>query len=196
MNILLLDNDHAQVAVLQTAFERQGHRVTLHGAVEGAHQVIRETRFDLMIFAQFLPDGSAVPIAFLAQYHCPGIALIALAENAAYGGGELFSMLEGLRCILSKPACCEDLIEIALALDDPRGKLARCGTCRVIDPCLERRGPERCGPERCGPEHCRPEHCDPDQQGIERHGFEQRARAITGAAQPAFGVSAHPFGVH
>ena len=117
MKILVLEDYCPQIEALSHALVAQGHQVVLTDNTSYAQAFCRLTPPDLLIAALF-PQGetdeteSGLSVVMAAQFHNPDLATILLSQSALFSHGELFAMLQSLRCVLPRPAPLEDLLGI------------------------------------------------------------------------------------
>jgi hypothetical protein len=103
----------------QMAFGAALHTVERARSAEEASMLLRDARFDLLLF-DFLVDGeSGLSTALLAQFHQPQMGAVLVSDHALELQGDLFSRLSNLRCVLAPQTPIDDLVSICEAAAMP-----------------------------------------------------------------------------
>lgn len=119
MKLLIMHGDIKTSTQWQVAFGGAGHTVRRARNAEQAALLLRQERFDLLLF-DFLVDGeSGLSTALLAQFHQPHMGSVLVSDHALELQGDLFARLSSLRCVLGTQTPIHDLVPICEAAAMP-----------------------------------------------------------------------------
>lgn len=97
----------------QTAFGMRGHIVRRGRNADEAIRLLREERFDLLIFDLIVGRESGLAVALMAEFHQPEIVTILVSSREPDAHGDMFARLSRLRCALGTNTPPADLVSIA-----------------------------------------------------------------------------------
>ncbi len=109
---ILLVQDNPDLGTIWCRFlRRHGLEVILATTQAEAAAALARQPFDVLILEPALGAAAAgLPVADLATYHNPGIAILAVTKSSFFADGAVFSLIPNARGVLRTPLRPDDLL--------------------------------------------------------------------------------------
>lgn len=109
MNCLIVDDDPSITLVLNRLIQRLGHSVNIAQTAKDGFYAMRKKKFDLIVLAHLLPDGTSGDLSATAAVTQPNCRIILLAEGLDFPDGAYAQAAPGADWLCRKPIVLTDL---------------------------------------------------------------------------------------
>lgn len=112
MKVLILEDDRTLAEVFRDALEAEGHSASTANSNEEAFALLRNDRYDILIFDLLIDGETSIPVLDFANFAQPDAEVILVTGSGLFPRGELHYSISDVSYRIQKPVKLADLIHV------------------------------------------------------------------------------------
>lgn len=111
MRVLIIEANPDLAKVWEGHLSRQGAEVSCALTAEGAHQIMNDACFDVVVMNAEL-DGKSVALADFLRFRCPDARVVFVTSSSFFSDGTLFELSPNAHACIPASTSPEDLASL------------------------------------------------------------------------------------
>jgi len=120
LEILILEDDRILAGVFHDALEDAGHTPTMAHTNDDAFRLLRDRKFDILLFDLLIDGETSIPVLDYANFTCPSAEVILVTGSGLFPRGELHYSMAEVSYRIQKPVKLTDLLLLIEHFDRTR----------------------------------------------------------------------------